>query len=170
MKRAILIFFILTLFVAPVWVSANEPFSGEAIVENSGSTVIIKPVDSNGVASGKIDIGSIDERITAAIGIENTNIEKIIEIAPESKLVISEDGESVKQGKGSSVEIYYGYQKSYYQSWTDYARVDSCVDGVCKVVLANFIEKRVWIEYKSESEIFGISTSDTIPDFGEMSG
>jgi len=180
MKRAILTIFILALCVAPVlsmnieptatmtwWPTpqVNESSISEAIVENSDLNIIIKPIDSNGDMQNQVDITAIDETTTAVVEIENTDVEKIIEIAPESKLVVSENGESVKQGSGSSVELYYGYQKSYSQPWTDYARVDSCVDGICKVVLANFVEKRVWIEYKSENEILGIAASDTIPEF-----
>lgn len=182
MKRAPLILFSLALLcVVPVlamnieptatttwWEHTNESNISEAIVENSESDVIIKPIDSNGDAQDQVDITAIDETTTAIVAIENTGVEKTIEISPRSKIVISEDGESIKQGSGSSVELYYGYQKSYSQPWTDYARVDSCTDGICRVVLANFAEKRVWIEYKSESEIYGISESDMIPKFEEV--
>jgi len=187
MKRALLILFVLAFFVVPVLAMNIEPTttmtwwptpqinmssSSEAIVENSDADIIIKPIDSNGEATTTVDIKALspEEKTVAVVGIENTDVEKTIEITPESKLVISDDGENIKQGSGSSVELYYGYQKSYSQPWTDYARVDSCVDGICKVVLANFAEKRVWIEYKSEDEIFGIVASDTVPKFEEVSG
>ena len=114
MKRAILTIFILALCVAPVlsmnieptatmtwWPTpqVNESSISEAIVENSDLNIIIKPIDSNGDMQNQVDITAIDETTTAVVEIENADVEKIIEIAPESKLVISSDGESVKQGR-----------------------------------------------------------------------
>jgi hypothetical protein len=85
---------------------------------------------------------------------------KTLEVHPVSDIIVSSNAESIMQisdnSSSPSLELYYGYQQSAYQPWQYYYKVESCTDGMCRVVRADFDTKQVWIEMILETELNAI--------------
>lgn len=146
----------------------NESSQTQLLIEGGGNA-IIRPILDSGEVTAPVSVESLsgDNATIADVSIAGTNITKRIEISPESKIVISADGLDTKQVKvinnSPSVEIYHGYQQDYWTPWSEYSRIESCDEIQCRVVMANFSNKRVWIEYRPINPITMIAISDTVP-------
>lgn len=146
--------------------------------DNSG-THKVKPIDKNtgqevGIEVDANELPNDKESVTKII-LENTTkllkVEKKVNVRPNAKLIFSSDSKQLKQSRNGSaklLEISYNYHESYMVPWTDYVRVDLCQNGICRVVNANFTTKRVWLEYKPESQVDAIIDSDAIPKVEEI--
>lgn len=153
--------------------------TSEAAIDVVGGATNIKihPIKSDGSENGEVDIKALptDKKTVASVEAENTavltRVKKQLQIHPEAKVKISADGKKIKQSKSDGrprVELYYGYETSISQPWTEYMRVDSCDAITCKIVKANFSERRVWIEYATKTSIDSVADSDEIPEFVEL--
>lgn len=157
----------------PIYVY-NGSSTNEISTDDKSGHLKVKPINDKGEVLDEVDIKSlsIKDKTVASVELENTTHVKeeklIIQIKPNSKLVISSDGKKVKQTKQNGkplIELYYGYQKSASTPWEQYSRVDSCDVTQCKVVYANFTARKVWIETRSLAEVMGRVNSDIIPEF-----
>lgn len=101
--------------------------------------------------------------------VDSVPVEKTLQVYPQSKVTISKDYEAVMQQSESKdsppVELYYGYQKSRWQPWQYYYRVDGCGESVCRIVRAEFDSRRVWLEDVPTDKINELSASGVIPEY-----
>lgn len=156
-------------------IPTSADLSQNSLLVEGGGDVKILPISHDGnVTSEPVDIEelSTENNTVADVVIENSGIKKRVEIQPGSKFIISSEGNEIKQTNivnGSpQVELYYNYQKDYSIPWTDYARVDSCTNGICRIVYANFSEKRVWLGFVPIANITSIVNTDDIPARSEL--
>jgi hypothetical protein len=143
----------------------------EIIVKDPPATVLVSPILSSGEKLEETDIKEfpLDRPVTSLVESTRSGIitTKIVQIYPESVLEVSNDANTIKQSAAGDVklELYYGYQTDN-KPWQYYYKVESCVDGTCRVVRAEFATKRVWIESVSESvitSIIGIPAYEALP-------
>jgi hypothetical protein len=153
----------------------KEESKSELIVKELPATLTITPFLSNGLKlSAPVDIKElpIDQVVTSEVKSVRSGVTKtkIVQIYPESVLEVSTDVETIKQTSTSEIspklELYYGYQKSAIEPWQYYYKIDSCENGVCKVVRADYSTRKVWIEEIPETTantITGIPNYETLP-------
>lgn len=174
---------IILIFCLIIPVFAEKPITAESFVyhENSKSdikeknliTINITPFLSSGkTLDRKINEKELplDQLVTNVVEHTNNGIKKIkyVQIYPESVLEMSDDAETVKQSSSGKVkdEIYYGYQKSVSQPWSQYYKIENCDDTKCRVVRADFATRQVWIEeilLTQANSIIGLPDYSALP-------
>lgn len=115
----------------------------------------IKKIDNNGNKGNNISIMDLPIDVASIISLETINgaltIKKILQYYPQANATISGDSQTIMQKKDNGnpkLEIYYGYQKSETEPWSQYYRVDGD-----KVIKADFATHRVWIEPVNNTKV-----------------
>ena len=183
MKRLIILLFLVALIIP--FVSADKPITEESFVyhDNSKSDIKEKPLITINItpflsSGNKLDRKihekelPLDQAVTNLVEHVNNGFKKTkyIQIYPETVLEMSEDAETVKQsstnGGKMKHEIYYGYQKSVSQPWSQYYKVESCGIEFCRVVRGDFDTRVVTIEeitLEQANGIVGIPAYEELP-------
>jgi len=184
MKRLIIFLFLVALIIP--FVSADKPITEESFVYNDSSkadikekpliTINITPFLSSGKKLGRTINEKelpLDQLVTNLVEHINNGVTKTkyVQIYPETVLEMSEDAETIKQsspnGGKLKHEIYYGYQKSVSEPWSQYYKVESCGLEFCRVVRADFNTRVVTIEEITAEQangIVGIPVYEELPN------
>ncbi len=97
---------------------------------------------------------------------------KSLQVYPDSKVSVSTDTETVMQQSviptSPKAEIYYGYQNSYGVPWLYYYKVESCDTTKCRVVRAEFLTRKVWIETINLDTGSALAIAPTIPTYEDL--
>jgi hypothetical protein len=131
-----------------------HPESKSDIKEKSLVTINITPYLSSGKKlDRKIDEKELplEQAVTNLVEHVNNGVKKtkLVQIYPETALEISDDAETIKQsspnGGKLKHEIYYGYQKSIKEPWSQYYKAENCNAVMCKVVRAEYATRVVTV-------------------------
>lgn len=169
---------IITLKDAPITEQSfmlKEESKSEIIIKEPPATLTVTPFLSSGVVKASpVDIKElpIDQVVTSLVTSVRSGVTKtkVVQIYPESVLQISPSTETVMQTKVANdpkVELYYEYQKSIQEPWKYYYKVEKCGSETCRVVRADFAERKVWIEYIPVATANGL-VSETIPAYDAL--
>jgi hypothetical protein len=97
---------------------------------------------------------------------------KSLQVYPESKVSVSEDTQTVMQQSISptspKAELYYGYQNDYGVPWMYYYKVENCDATKCRVVRAEFLTRKVWIEEINLDTGSALAIAPTIPTYQDL--
>jgi hypothetical protein len=109
-----------------------------------------------------------DNTTAVAITINTDNnaslVEKTIQVLPETKIVMSPNGQTMmKVSGGGLVEIYYGYQVDPSHPWSEYYKVDGDT-----ATHASFSDRHVWITTTNRTEINNMIFSGEIPLWSDL--
>ena len=150
----------------------NEESKAE-IIEVAPITIDIQPYLSSGMLLNReVEVKELplQQVVTALVKQNNRGVlkEKIVQMYPESILEISDNAETIKQTTSGDMrlELYYDYQKSVLEPWSKYYKVEKCVDGMCKVVRADFATRIVTVTdvpLSSVEAIVGIPAYEALP-------
>ena len=162
-------------------ITVSKPASTATLTVVGTGTIALKPISAKGIVSAEpVDIKSLSLATVTVASIEITKdmvvTTKTVQIFPEAKVQVSENTETVMQSSTTGnaethtpvLELYYGYEKSKYEPWQYYYRVDDISKNPCRVVRADFATKRVWIEYVDPAAITAIVNAGTIPAYGAL--
>ena len=150
--------------------------AGIFTIDDTKTSLSIKTIDEKGIAS-KDAIAEKDLKtdVIQSIKIELANGAKIpetktVQMYPESYFLILDDfagtasimQTSTKEGY-PLIEVYYGYQKSRFEPWQYYFRIEQIDKDNAYVIYANFGKKLVWLNAIPRSTYDAIILSGKIP-------
>ena len=183
MKRLLIILLLLALIVPAL--PAEKPITEDSFKYNisSKSDIKEKPLITINITPYLSSCMKLDRKIyekklpmdrMVTNLVEHINngkkTSKLVQIYPETVLEVSDDAETIKQSSsnGGMVkhEIYYGYQKSIREPWSQYYKVENCGVEFCRVVRADFSTRQVTIEeitLSKANSITGIPYYSALP-------
>jgi len=145
-------------------------------IEDALAAISIKTISTNGVVS-KTAIVEKDLKIDTlqTVQLQLSKLSKIsetktVQLYPEATVLLSTDfagtsnimQTSTKEGY-PLLEVYYGYQKSRFEPWQYYFRIEKINKDNAYVIYADFSKKSVWLGVIPRSTYDAIISSGKIP-------
>ena len=147
-------------------------------IEDAQAAISIKTISSTGISSKDAVLEKdLEIDILRTVKLELTKDAKMetktIQMYPGASFLISSDfagttnimQTSTKEGY-PLLEVYYGYQKSRFEPWQYYFRIEKIDKDNAYVIYADFSKKSVWLGTIPRSIYETIMSSRKIPEWG----
>jgi hypothetical protein len=151
--------------------------AGVFSINDAKATITIKPISSDGqISKGAVLEKDLKTDILQAVKLELTKdatVEtKTLQMYPGSSFLISDDFSgstnvmqtSTKEGY-PLIEVYYGYQKSRFEPWQYYFRIEKIDKDNAYVIYGDFSKRSVWLGAIPRSAYDTMISSGKIPDW-----
>jgi hypothetical protein len=152
--------------------------AGIFTIEDAQAAISIKTVSSTGLVS-KEPIGENDLKTDTLQTVKlelsklsKTSESKTVQMYPSAAIIVSSDfvgstnvmQTSTKEGY-PLLEVYYGYQKSRFEPWQYYFRIETIDKDKAYVICGDFNKKSVWLGTIQRSTYDTIISGGKIPDW-----
>jgi hypothetical protein len=161
-----------------VCIIVSSVSAGIFTIEDAKSAISVKTVSSTGMVS-KEAVAEKDIKIDTlqTVKLELSSLGKVsesktVQMYPNAAIFVSSDfagtsnimQTSTKEGY-PLIEVYYGYQKSRFEPWQYYFRIEKVDENYAYVIYGDYKQRLVWLDTVPKKTFDDIIASGKIPEW-----